>query len=158
MDVRIIKETRNELELEIIGEDHTLCNVLQHVLNARKEVISAAYKIEHPLLSSPRIYIKTREDVLLPKGMERLLPLTEIKGVGEKKAEQIRKAGVKTANAFLKADLDKLAEKTGISKTVLEKYLEEANKLDFQKESVARYVLKQALKDLAAEFSGLRAK
>lgn len=158
MDVRIVKETRNELELEIIGEGYTLCNALQHVLNARKEVVMSAYKIEHPLLSNPRIYVKTREDVPLPKGMERLLPLTEIKGIGEKKAEQIRKAGIKTANAFVKADLEKLAEKTGISKAVLEKYLEEANKLDFQKESVARHVLKQALKDLTEEFKGLKVK
>ncbi len=155
MEVKILKETANELEFEIIGEDHTFSNALQNYLNERKEVVLASYKIKHPLLSNPQIYVRTK-DMPLPKGKEKLLPLEDVKGLGPKNVENLRKAGVKTANALLKVDAEKISKKSGISAKMIEKYREEAGKLNFAKESVARIVVKSALKDFAKAFKTVK--
>ena len=60
---------------------------------------------------------------------ERLIELEEIKGVGPKKAEQLKKAGIMSANDLLGADIESLAEKSGISVKVLKKLVTEAEKL-----------------------------
>jgi DNA-directed RNA polymerase subunit L len=156
MDVKILKETRNELEFEIVGEDHTFSNALQNFLNKRKEVVLASYKIKHPLLSNPQIYVKTK-DIPLPKGKEKLLPLEDVKGLGPKNVEKLRGAGIKTANALLKADSEKISKKSGLSAKMIEKYQSGAGKLNFAKESVARSVVKSALKDFAKTFSKVKA-
>lgn len=157
MEARAIKETKTELELEIAGENHTFCNALRQILSAHKNVLFAAYKIEHPLLSSPKLYIKTK-DVAIAEGKEKIVPLDEVKGIGPKRAEELKKAGIKSANALLKADIEKLGKKSGISTKTLEKYVEEAKNLDFGKESVARAVLKESLKEFEKTFSELKKK
>jgi len=63
------------------------------------------------------------------KKEEKVIKLEEIKGVGPKKAEQLAKAGIRTANDLLKADLKDVSEKSGISIKVLEKLVKEAEKL-----------------------------
>jgi len=155
MEVKILKETKTELEFEIVGEDHTFCNAFQNFLSGRKEVEISSYKIRHPLLSSPQIYVRTK-DMKIPKGKEKLLPLTDVKGIGPKNVENLKKAGIKTANSLLKADPEKVSKKSGISAKMLEKYQAGAGKLNFTKESLARTVVKSALKDFAKSFSGVR--
>jgi hypothetical protein len=155
MDVKIIKENKTELEFELIGEDHAFCNALRHALSRHKDVLHASYKVEHPLLSNPKVYVKTK-DIPLPKGYERRLPLTEVKGIGPKAEEKLRKAGVKTANALLKANLETVSKKSGISMGMLEKYVKEAKKLDYAKESIARIVLKEALESLGQVFAEVK--
>lgn len=155
MEIKILKETKNELEFEIVGEEHTFSNALQNFLNNRKEVVLASYKIKHPLLSNPQVYVKTK-DLPMPKGKERLLPLTDVKGIGPKSVEKLRDAGIKTANALVKADAEKVSKKSGLSEKMLEKYQSEAQKLDFAKESLARSVVKSALKDFAKTFSKVK--
>ncbi len=157
MEARVLKETKTELELEIAGENHTFCNALRAILNVNKNVLYAAYKIEHPLLSSPKLYIKTKE-AALPKGKEKMVPLDEVKGIGPKRAEELKKAGIKSANVLLKADVEKLEKKSGISAKILERYIEEAKNLDFGRESVPRFVLKESLKELEETFSELKKK
>jgi|Deesub1362A_J573_1020465.scaffolds.fasta_scaffold00350_14 DNA-directed RNA polymerase subunit L len=147
MEIKIIKESKNELEFELIGEDHTFCNALRHILNKHKDVIFASYKVEHPLLSNPKIYIKTK-DKPLPKKAERIVPLTEVKGIGPKVEKKLKDGGIDTANALLKADVTALSEKTGITEKMLEKYIKEAKKLDYTKDTIPRIILKEALKDL----------
>ena len=115
----------------------------------------ASYKIKHPLLSNPQIYVKIK-DMPLPKGSEKLLSLEDVKGLGPKNVENLKKAGVKTANALLKADAEKIAKKSGISLKMIEKYQSEAGKLNFVKESAARGVVKSALKDFAKAFSKVK--
>ncbi|MBU2560392.1 hypothetical protein KKA03_05805 [archaeon] len=151
MEIKILKETQNELEFEIIGEDHTFSNALQNFLNNRNEVVLASYKIKHPLLSNPQIYVKTK-DMPIPKGKEKLLPLVDVKGIGPKNVEKLKKAGIKTANALLKADTEKISKKSGISAKMLEKYQAGAGELNFAEESVVRSVVKSALKDFAKAF------
>ncbi len=62
MEISIIKEEKNKLEIEIAGEDHTLCNALRKELWKNKDVKVAAYNIEHPLVSQPRFIIQTNKD------------------------------------------------------------------------------------------------
>ncbi|MEM1511064.1 MAG: DNA-directed RNA polymerase subunit L [Candidatus Jordarchaeales archaeon] len=63
MKVRVTKRTENHLELEIEGEDHTLCTLLKKALLDDENVVFAGYRIDHPLLSNPKIYITTNQGV-----------------------------------------------------------------------------------------------
>ena len=58
--MKIIKDTKNELEIEITGESHTLCNALRKTLMEDKDVESAAYVMEHPIIGEPKLYIKAK--------------------------------------------------------------------------------------------------
>jgi DNA-directed RNA polymerase subunit L len=62
MDVKVISKSKNELRLEIIGEDHTFCNLLQNILLEDKNVELAGYDQPHPLIRSSIIYLKTRRE------------------------------------------------------------------------------------------------
>lgn len=56
-------------------------------------------------------------------------PLNEIKGVGPKKEKQFQEAGINSAEELLKADVEKLAQATGISENVIQKHIDEAKKI-----------------------------
>lgn len=155
MVVNVLSETKNELEIELVGEDHTFCNTLRKVLTENKDVLSATYRIEHPLLTPPRLMIKTK-DITLPKMPQRKVPLSEVKGVAEKREKQLRKAGIRTANALAKADAEKLAEKTDMPVAVVQELINEASKINFLKGSVAREILKKSLKELAKTFKAVK--
>lgn len=58
--MKIILDTKNELEIEITGETHTLCNALRKTLMEDEEVEAAAYKVEHPIIGEPKLYIKAK--------------------------------------------------------------------------------------------------
>lgn len=58
--MKVIKDTKNELEIEITGETHTLCNALRKALMDDKNVESAAYSIDHPIIGEPVLYIKAK--------------------------------------------------------------------------------------------------
>jgi len=70
--VKIISKDENSIELEIVNEDHSLCNLLKDLLLRKEDkVVMASYCIEHPVLdpetgryiSNPRITIITKEGV-----------------------------------------------------------------------------------------------
>ncbi|MFQ6095931.1 MAG: DNA-directed RNA polymerase subunit L [Candidatus Bathyarchaeia archaeon] len=61
MQIKILKKTSNELKLEIEGEGHTLCNLLEKVLLEDETTDMAGYNIPHPLTSNPIIYIRTKD-------------------------------------------------------------------------------------------------
>ncbi|KAA0017996.1 MAG: DNA-directed RNA polymerase subunit L [Thermoplasmata archaeon] len=61
MEIKIIKDRANELEIEIIGEDSTILNPIKEKLLEREKVVYAEYSIEHPILSNPKLYIKTKD-------------------------------------------------------------------------------------------------
>jgi len=63
MEVKVISKSKNELRIEIVGEDHTFCNLLQNILLDDKNVELAGYDQPHPLIRSSIIYIKTRREV-----------------------------------------------------------------------------------------------
>lgn len=60
MKVKILKKTRNELKIEIDGEDHTFCNVVQKALLKNEKVDLAGYDISHPLTANPVVYLRTK--------------------------------------------------------------------------------------------------
>jgi len=60
MKVTILERKSNELKVEIEGEGHTFCNVLQKALLEDDTIEMAAYDIPHPLISHPIVYVRTK--------------------------------------------------------------------------------------------------
>jgi DNA-directed RNA polymerase subunit L len=60
MKVKILEKAGNELKMEIEGESHTFCNVVQKALLKDERVDFAGYNIPHPLTASPVIYLRTK--------------------------------------------------------------------------------------------------
>jgi DNA-directed RNA polymerase subunit L len=58
MEIKILEQSKTKLTIEIVGEDHTLCNALKEELNKDKGVKIASYKIEHPLTANPIMLIE----------------------------------------------------------------------------------------------------
>jgi DNA-directed RNA polymerase subunit L len=58
--MKVITDKKNELEIEITGETHTLCNALRKALMEDNDVEAAAYVIEHPIIGEPKLYIKAK--------------------------------------------------------------------------------------------------
>ncbi|WP_456475408.1 RpoL/Rpb11 RNA polymerase subunit family protein [Candidatus Pyrohabitans sp.] len=158
MEIKVIRENESELEFELAGENHTFCNVLRRALNQKDEVEAASYRIAHPLLSQPVVYLRVKAGIEVPRTGEKEVEITAVPGIGPKRKEQLAEAGIKTANELLRADLDDLAEKTGIARSILERYVSEAKKLDYGIPSPPRYVLKQVLEEVAKEFDELQKK
>ena len=48
--MKVIKDTKKELEIEITGESHSLCNTIRKTLMEDDDVEAAAYVIEHPII------------------------------------------------------------------------------------------------------------
>jgi len=61
VEIKVLKKTSNELKIEIEGEGHTFCNVLQKALLDDDTIEMAGYNIEHPLISNPTVYVRTKE-------------------------------------------------------------------------------------------------
>ncbi len=62
MKIAILKKTKNELKIEVEGEGHTFCNLLQDALLEDKTVEMAGYDIPHPLVAKPVLHLRTRAD------------------------------------------------------------------------------------------------
>jgi len=61
MEIKVLKRTSNELKIEIEGEGHTFCNVLQKALLEDDATEMAGYNLPHPLISNPTVYIQTKK-------------------------------------------------------------------------------------------------
>jgi DNA-directed RNA polymerase subunit L len=61
MEINLLKKEKTEMEFEIIGEDSTLPELLVHKLNEMAGVETAAYRVGHPLIPKPRIYLKVKK-------------------------------------------------------------------------------------------------
>ncbi|HYA32633.1 MAG TPA: DNA-directed RNA polymerase subunit L [Candidatus Bathyarchaeia archaeon] len=59
MNIKIIRVTKNEAEIEFLDEGHTFLNVLKYALLQDPEVETATYDVKHPMISNPIFYIKT---------------------------------------------------------------------------------------------------
>jgi DNA-directed RNA polymerase subunit L len=59
MEIKVLKKTDTEIEVEIKGEDHTLMNALKSSLLKNKAVKVATYDIEYPGISNPVLYVRT---------------------------------------------------------------------------------------------------
>ena len=68
MEIEVIEKSDNRLVIELKDEDHTLANMIREL--AWKFGGEAAYRVDHPLISNPKVKI-----------------------VGEKPVEVLRKVG-----------------------------------------------------------------
>ena len=59
MEIKVLKQEKNKIEFEIIGEDHTLCNAVRKELWDFDETDISAYRIEHSLISEPIMLVET---------------------------------------------------------------------------------------------------
>ena len=60
MKIRLLRRESNELRIEIEGEGHTFCNMLQKALLEDETVEMAGYDIPHPLMTKSIIYVRTK--------------------------------------------------------------------------------------------------
>ncbi len=61
MKIKVLKRKSNELKIEVEGEGHTLCNVLQKTLLEDDTIEMAGYDVPHPLVDSAIMYVRTKE-------------------------------------------------------------------------------------------------
>jgi len=54
-----LEESKNRIIVEIVGESHAFCNALRKELWEDKHVKIAAYNIEHPYVSNPKMIVET---------------------------------------------------------------------------------------------------
>ena len=73
MNLKVISKSKNELKLELQGEGHTFCNLLQWILLQDKSVEMAGYDVPHPLLPRAILYIRTRRESSPEKVLTRAL-------------------------------------------------------------------------------------
>ncbi|MHA1902972.1 MAG: RpoL/Rpb11 RNA polymerase subunit family protein [Candidatus Thorarchaeota archaeon] len=80
MKPRTIEHSRYEVIIEFQEEGHSFCNLLRKSLLEESAVEFAGYNIEHPLLASPIVTLKTKRrqaNVVLREGLEKMLARTE---------------------------------------------------------------------------------
>ncbi|MEM3577697.1 MAG: DNA-directed RNA polymerase subunit L [Candidatus Bathyarchaeia archaeon] len=94
MKIKVLKETSNELKIEVEGIGHTLCNILQKILSEDENVDLAGYDIPHPLASNPVIYVRTKGKA---KPEEALLKAIEkARNINKEFREELERALKKT--------------------------------------------------------------
>ena len=59
MEITIVNKTENEMNVKIVGETHTLLNLLKTALLNNKHVEIATYDIKHPTISDPVLFVRT---------------------------------------------------------------------------------------------------
>jgi len=75
MELKTIKKTAKELELEVIGENETLLNPITEVLLEYKDVDYASYISDHPESNKRRLYIRVKQgkpEEILKKAVKQL--------------------------------------------------------------------------------------
>lgn len=61
MTVNILVKEKNVIELELVGMDHSLAQLLAEKLNLNDDVDFASYKLEHPITAHPKLYLRTKK-------------------------------------------------------------------------------------------------
>jgi len=85
MEVNILKKRKNQLEVEIKGDKHTLTNLLREKLIEDPDVILAGYDKTHPLDNTAIFILKTKSKdatVVLKKAITDLVK--EFDGLNKK--------------------------------------------------------------------------
>lgn len=68
MELELVEKNDDSILINIVGEDHTFCNLLRAELGKDNSVASAVYTIEHPLTELIKFYVKVKD-----KSPERVL-------------------------------------------------------------------------------------
>ena len=74
-----MKKTSDEMRVEIIGEGHTFCNMLEKALLEDPTVEVGGYSLQHPLVSNPVVHVRMKE-----KRKPEKRPETALKEAAEK--------------------------------------------------------------------------
>lgn len=61
MKLKILKQDKNLLEVEVEGESVGFVNLIKEELWEDKNVDEAAYIKEHPYMAEPKVYLKTKK-------------------------------------------------------------------------------------------------
>ena len=61
MELKKIRKTSKELELEVIGENETMLNPITELLLKNEDVDYASYIADHPESNSRRLYIRVKK-------------------------------------------------------------------------------------------------
>ena len=75
MELKTLKKTSKELELEITGETETLLNPIAEVLLEYEDVDYASYMSDHPESKKRRLYIRVKKgkpEEILKKAVKQL--------------------------------------------------------------------------------------
>jgi DNA-directed RNA polymerase subunit L len=93
MQLKVLSQTDHELEIEVHGENETLLNPIKQALLADKDVDFAEYIIEHPSLSVPKIFLRTKGKVKPETVLKRTIKglVTEFDAFGTGFAAQLKK-------------------------------------------------------------------
>jgi DNA-directed RNA polymerase subunit L len=94
MEIKILKKTPDEMSVEILGEGHTFCNLLEKVLLEDETVEVGGYSLRHPLVSNPIVHVKMKA-----KRKPEKRPETALKEA----AEKIRHRNREFKTSFAKA-------------------------------------------------------
>jgi DNA-directed RNA polymerase subunit L len=57
--LKLLKKTENSVEVELIGEDHTIANLIAKYAIRKPYVVYSSYIISHPLVGNPVIVLTT---------------------------------------------------------------------------------------------------
>lgn len=60
MELKVVERGSNHLVIELVGEGHTFCNALQDALLKDEAIEFAGYTVPHPLISSARLTVQTK--------------------------------------------------------------------------------------------------
>jgi len=60
MDIKVLAQEENYIELELTDEEQGFANALRELLINDKNVEFAAYRVDHPQLSPPRLMVRTK--------------------------------------------------------------------------------------------------
>jgi len=90
MEVKVLSKSKNELKFEILGEDHTFCNLLQNVLLEDRNVEIAGYDQPHPLIRSSIMFLRTKRELSPEKAL--LNAISSIHELNKEFSEKFSKA------------------------------------------------------------------
>ena len=63
MEVKVLVNEKNVVELELVDGEQALAQFIAEKLNQDKDVDFASFKVEHPILGSPKLYVRTKKGV-----------------------------------------------------------------------------------------------
>ncbi len=59
MEIKKIKDEKNKFVFEVKGVSHGFCNILKEKLLEDSHIKTATYKVEHPLVNTPKFLVET---------------------------------------------------------------------------------------------------
>lgn len=60
MEIKILKDEKDHIEVELVGETHTIANAVKDECYNDSNVVSATYSIEHPFKPNPKLTVRTK--------------------------------------------------------------------------------------------------